>query len=537
MLEHLRARNLGLIEDAELNPGRGLTVVTGETGAGKTLLLGALRLLMGDAADSSVVGPFADAAQSDGLFLLEPVADAGDESEIAVSRVVPKNGRSRAYRDGVIVSADALSTELGDQVEIVGQHDQLRLRRASYVLSLVDSNLSSDGRELLEAYRKSWADLNVLLEEKATMGSSSHELARELDLLKHQTSEISRAALEPGEDESLERDSLRLRNASEIRDHLGTAADIVDQLGELSGELVSHLRKVGALDTGAADLAQQAETLSISISELSRDLSSNADDLVDDPEVLASIDDRLNLMGDLKRKYGKTVEEIIEFGREAANRLEKAEQLLSRSEVIDREIDQATSRATQAAASLTEARRSSANAIAKAARSHLTEVGLESSTLEIDIEPVELNSTGADRAKILFSSHDQLEAGPISKVASGGELSRLILAVSLATGSAHHATLVFDEVDTGVGGTTALSMGRKLAELSASKQVLCVTHLPQVAAFADTHYVVARDADRAQIRLVEGADRLEELSRMIAGLPESDRGQQAAKELLELSGK
>lgn len=530
MLEHLRARNLGLIRDAEIDPGAGLTVITGETGAGKTLLLGALRLLLGETSDPGVVGPFESAAQADGLFV------SGGE-ELGVTRVVPGDGRSRSYLDGAVASASALVERVGTLVEIVGQHDQLELRKPRHTLSLLDSNLDVAGREVLERYRQAWRLLQEKLDEAGRLGGTGEELARELDLLQHQHREITAAGFEPGDDVDLEQKENRLRNASAIREHLGAAIDAAAVIDETSSELVARLRKVEGLDPAATGLADAAESLAISATDLHRDLTGGIDDLVDDPAALAGIEDRLNLLGELKRKYGKTVDDILLFGKQAGERARDVEHLLARASTIGEEVEAATKSVEKEAASLTGARRSCADRICAQMTSHLAEVGLESASVKFNFEPVEPGGTGADRVEIHFASHTGLQPGPLTKVASGGELSRLILALSLSTSISTESTLVFDEVDTGVGGATALAMGKKLADLASGRQVLCVTHLPQVAAFADTHYVITRTETEATVTLVSGADRLEELSRMIAGLPESERGQQAAIELLELSGK
>lgn len=530
MLEHLRARNLGLIRDAEIDPGDGLTVITGETGAGKTLLLGALRLLLGETSDSGVVGPFDSDAQADGLFF-------SGEEELGVTRVVPGDGRSRSYLDGAVASATALVERVGKMVEIVGQHDQLELRKPRHTLSLLDSNLDVAGTRLLERYRQAWRHLQEKLDEAGHLGGTGGELARELDLLQHQHQEITAAGFEPGDDVDLEHKENRLRNASAIREHLGAAIDAVANIDETSSELVARLRKVEGLDPAASGLADAAESLAISATDLHRDLTSGIDDLVDDPAALAGIEERLNLLGQLKRKYGKTVDDILLFGKQAGERALEVEQLLARASSIGEEVEAAMKAVEKEAASLTAVRRACADRLCAEMTSHLAEVGLESASVKFHFDPVEPGASGADRVEIHFASHSGLQAGPLTKVASGGELSRLILALSLSTSPSTDSTLVFDEVDTGVGGATALAMGKKLADLAKERQVLCVTHLPQVAAYADTHYVIARNESEATVALVSGAARLEELSRMIAGLPESERGQQAAIELLELSGK
>ncbi len=519
---------MGVIRDAEIDPGPGLTVITGETGAGKTLLLGALRLLLGEAADSAVVGPFGDAAQADGVLL--------GEEEIGVSRIVPTEGRSRSYIDGAIASAEALGRRVGAFIEIVGQHDQLELRRRSHVLTLIDGSLDKQGQTKLKAYQAAWDGLLKKLEDERQIGGSGSELARELDLVRHQHREISTAGFEVGDEVDLQEKETRLRNAAEIKEHLEFAVRAAAAIDESAGELVSRMRKIGELDPSAAGLVESAESVSITASELTRDLNDSVEGLVEDPAELAAIEDRLTLLGDLKRKYGKTIDQILEFGSKAGDRARELEGLLTRASSIETELEHARQKVAEAAAELSEARKGASERLAEQIVDHLSEVGLDGATVEFGFEQVDPGSSGADRVEIRFASHGGLQPGPLGKVASGGELSRLILAISLATTASTTTTMVFDEVDAGVGGATALAMGRKLADLAHSRQVLCVTHLPQVAAFADVHYVIRRSGEEASIERLAGPARLEELSRMIAGLPESERGQQAASELLELSG-
>jgi len=529
MLEHLRARNLGLIREAELDPGPGLTVITGETGAGKTLLLGALRLLLGETSDASVVGPFDDSAQADGLFVTE--------SELGITRIVPGSGRSRSYLDGAVASVEALADRVGSLVEIVGQHDQLELKKPRHILSLLDAILDGEGQGILDTYHLAWRTLEQRLEEAAKLGGSDTELARELDLLQHQHKEIEDAGFAAGDDIALEQKEKRLRNAAEIREHLAAAVAAATTIDDASGELVSRMRKIESLDPGAGSLADAAESLAITATDLNRDLAGSVDDLVDDPAALSAIEERLNLLGNLKRKYGKTVDEVLAYGKGAGERAIEVECLLARASSIGAEVDDARAAVEQQARALSTARRTIADRISEEMVAHLREVGLDSATVTFHFDDAELGPSGADRVEIYFASHAGLQPGPLTKVASGGELSRLILAISLSTSMSAESTLVFDEVDTGIGGATALAMGRKLADLARGRQVLCVTHLPQVAAFADTHYVITRSDNEAAVARVSGTERLEELSRMIAGLPESERGQQAAVELLELSGK
>ena len=528
MLSHLRVRNLGVLEDAELDPSAAFTVITGETGAGKTLLLGALRLLAGEKARSDAVGPFGDDSQADGSFVTE-------SGEVGISRIVPREGRSRAYLEGALVSAPTLEERVRPLVEIVGQHDQLRIRRPATLLQLVDRALDEEGTRVRQAYHGAWEAYATARAAQEDLGGDLLALERELELVTHQAKEIELAGLHPDEDEMAEELASRLRNAEAIRAELTQALDNSAQMSDLAGEVVSSLRKVADLDPALEEGRAMAEAVSDEISELTRLLRDRADEAQLDPEGLAAAEERLTLLGDMKRKYGRTIVEVIEFGAAAADRSRSLSGLLERASTIEAEVAAARSGVEQCAGELRKRRTAAAEMIEKDAAGHLAGLGMPGSSIRLTLEEVEPGSSGADRVGVLFSSDDRLAAGRIEDVASGGELSRLVLALRLATNDDDIGTLVFDEVDAGVGGATALALGRKLADLARSTQVLCVTHLPQVAAHADTHYAVRRTGATAEVIRVDGQERLDELSRMLAGLPESAGGREAAAELLAVA--
>lgn len=527
MIDHLRVANLGVLEDATVDPSSGLTVITGETGAGKTLLVGGLRLILGGKANSDAVGPFGDKAQVDGLFVF------GDD-EIGVSRIVPKEGRSRAHLEGMIVSAATLGERLGTLVEIVGQHDQLSLARPAHLLETLDGVLDDEGKGAVDAYERAWASLQHALGKQRQLGGDQIELARELDLVRYQASEIMAAGLEVGLDEQMEGDVSRLRNVEEIREHLAETVRLAEEMAEMAGELVSRLRKVSELDRGLADLASAADGVAAAVGDLGHESRTSAEAIDADPARLEELEDRLTAIGDLKRKYGKTLDDVIAFGEQAERRAEELADLLDDADRIEALVDLARGDLRKCAADLHEKRTEAAESVGSVVHEHLKDLGLASARIEVEVREAEPGPSGADRISMQFASDSRLEAGDIASVASGGELSRLVLALRLATRAPGTDTLVFDEVDTGIGGRTALAMGAKLAELARSTQVLCVTHLPQVAAYADAHYVVDRpDGDAAIVRPVEGEERVEEIARMLAGLPDSEAGRTAAVELLD----
>lgn len=526
MLAHLRVRNLGILENAELEPSPGFTVITGETGAGKTLLLGALRLLTGEKGRNDVVGPFGADAQADGLLL-------DGDVELGVSRFLPREGRSRAYLEGALVSAPALVERVGPLVEIVGQHDQLRIRRPAALLGLVDRALDEAGKESQTMYRDSWASYAAATAAQESLGGDGPALERELDLATHEAREIESAGLAPDDDDKSEALASRLRNAEAIRDQLSAAVEAASAMSDRAGEIVSALRRVAELDTELAGGRDLAERVSEEITDIVHLLRDRVEDAREDPESLAVAEARLTLLGDLKRKYGKTIAEVIEFGAAAGDRARALTELLGRSSTIEAEVARAREQVDRLGVELSRARLRAIEAIQDAVAAHLVGLGMPAASLHVTLESTPPGPSGADRVAALFSSDARLAEGRIEDVASGGELSRLVLALRLATNAEEATTLVFDEVDAGVGGATALALGKKLAELARSTQVLCVTHLPQVAAHADTHYAVRRTGPSAEVVRVDGEELVEELSRMLAGLPESAGGRGAAAELLE----
>jgi DNA repair protein RecN (Recombination protein N) len=290
------------------------------------------------------------------------------------------------------------------------------------------------------------------------------------------------------------------------------------------------------LDQSLGDLADLGSELVEALSGLNTEVVRATTDLDHDPRELEYVEQRLALMADLKRKYGDDLDSVLTFGEAAANRVEELEGLLDQSDVIEQQLAAARAEIAGAAEVLRDHRRATGEYVAAGAVAHLRDLGFDDPVVAFEIVEREPGPEGADHVVLKFSSDRALEPGPISRIASGGELSRLILALRLAAGAGEAAVIAFDEIDAGTGGATALAMGRKLQMLARDRQVLCVTHLPQVAAFANSHFVVRRSANTATVEQLEGEQRLEELSRMLAGLPDSERGKAHAEELLRVAG-
>ena len=532
MLEELYVENLGIIRSARIEPGPGLVAVTGETGTGKTLLLGALALLRGDAARSDRIGPHGAEARAEGRFTIGP-------TETVVARRVAE-GKSRAYLDGAMVPAKALAERLDSLVEIVAQHEHVALGQESSVRRLVDGLLDAAGRKAESAYRDAWERLAGLRADRAALGGDPRALARDLDLARHQSGEISAAHLKAGEEDALKTTLGRLRHAGELIESLGSAAMALDDEGGAADSLRSALAQLdGAtrIDPALAELATRLRALVTEADELGRDLRGAADAIDHDPGALGAAEERAAVLGGLRRKYGATLDEVIAFGAEATERAARLEQLADRAATIAAEITAAEAAAQQAGEALAGHRRKAGDQLVKAARKHLIALGFRDPILTVDVDAAPPGPNGADRVRLLFASDSGLTPGPVGRVASGGELSRLVLAIRVAAGVADADVVAFDEIDAGVGGSTALAMGELLSRLAQGRQVLVVTHLPQVAAFADAHIAVERVGREAAVRRLEGDERIAEISRMLGGIGESNSGREHAAELLAVAAK
>lgn len=530
MLDELSVENLGIIERARIEPGPGLVAVTGETGTGKTLLLGALRLLRGDTARTDRIGPHGDEAHVEGRFLF------GDD-EVGVSRRVGAQ-RSRAYLDGAMVPARALEERLGPVVEIVAQHEHVGLGRPGSVRQLIDGLLDDEGQAARAAYAGVYRELTTLRAEAAEVGGDHRLLTREVDLLTHQATEIAAAGLSEDEEADLVSRLRRLRHAGEITEALGRAHGALDDdtgALELLRTGLHELRIAAKLDPDLGQSVTDLEGLIASAEELSAGIRAATADLDHEPGALRRDEERAGVIADLKRKYGASVTEVLEFGTAAADRAQRLRSMLERAEVIDAELVAVEGRAREAGRRLSELRRSTGARLATSATEILRSLGFRDPVIRFDFDEVDPGASGIDRIGLAFASDSGLQPGPVARVASGGELSRLVLAVRVAAGVAEAPVVAFDEVDAGVGGATALAMGRQLQTLSRGGQVLVVTHLPQVAAFADRHFVVERDGASASVRCVVGEDRVAELARMLGGLSDSEGGRLHAEELLELA--
>ena len=520
MLTELIVRNLGVIEEMELVLGGGMTAVTGETGAGKTLVVGAIDLLTGGRATGALVGPGAPEAEVEGRFV------TGD-SEVVLRRVIPADGRSRAYIDGHLATAAALE-ELGrDLVDLHGQHTHQSLLRGPIQRSVLDSFGAVETATMAGLVD----ELRAIEAGLAELGGDARARFRELDLLRHQLSEIDGAAIsDPDEDERLDRDESVLADATAHRQAaahamrlLGADSQASDGLGRAQAVLAGREPFTG--------LVSRIAEASAEIADIAAEARAYMEAITDDPAALAALRERRQLLAGLRRKYGSTLREVLDFRSETERRLDELEGYEARAATLESRRSEVSASLGAERARVLGERSEAAPRLAAAVESHLAELALGKARLTVDV-----GGDAGEQVSFRFAANPGHEPLPLSRVASGGELARTMLALRLVL-TAGPETLVFDEVDAGVGGTAARAVGGSLAALGRDHQVIVVTHLPQVAAHADQHLALEKTevagATQVGLRTVSGQDRLVELSRMLSGSPQSASALQHAEELLE----
>jgi DNA repair protein RecN (Recombination protein N) len=555
MITELRIADLGVISEAAVEPHPGLTVVTGETGAGKTMIVTGLGLLLGARADPSAVRRGSERARVEGRFscsdpaVATAVTEAGGEledGELLVARQVTAAGRSRAFLGGAQVPAPICARVIETLIAIHGQSEQVRLRSADRQRELLDRFAGESVADPLERYRQAWAERRSASTELDRLQAEAQRRAREIDLLRFGLSEIEAVAPEPGEDVRLAAEATRLQSADDLRlvaeQALVAVAGAEDEAGGALSE-VTEARKAlerSAADPLLADLARRLADAGYALAEVAGDLAGYLGDLEVEPGRLEQIAERRSRLSGLTRKYGSSVDEVLAWAATAAVRLTELEGGDERVGVLAARVSELDNELDSLVTVISAARRTAAAAFVDHVHPELTALALPHARLVFDVQRAELGPHGADQVELLFSANPGSEPQSLAKVASGGELSRIRLAleVVLAAGQSG-GTLVFDEVDAGVGGRVAVEIGRRLAQLARHSQVIVVTHLAQVAAFADRHYVVVKSDDgqvtTSGVQLVSDSERAAELARMMAGLETTDVALAHAGELVELA--
>lgn len=558
MIEELRIRDLGVIADTTLPLHPGLNVLTGETGAGKTMVVTALGLLLGARADPALVRSGARASAVDGLLRVAPdgeaarlTEEAGGELEddtLLLARSVPADGRARAWAGGRAVPVSVLGAVTEQEVTVHGQSDQLRLRSTAHQRALLDGYAGAEHAGLLETYREAFVERRRVRAELQAVEAQGRERAQEASMLRLALAEYDRVAPLDGEDEQLREEWERLAHADELQRAGAEALEALagDDDGTTPGAqgLLATARAALAAvrehDTAAAELADRVAELSYLVSDLGTDLAGYATGIDADPARLADVDARRADLAPLLRSHGDlpAARAWADASRTRLDELDDdglPQRLREQAEAAD-------ARLAELAGRLHRSRRDAATRLQREVTTELASLALGRARLQVDVSPTEPGPDGADEVVFLLASHSGAEPRALARSASGGELSRVMLAVEVVTTAQDPVgTYVFDEVDSGVGGEAAVEIGRRLARLARTGQVVVVTHLPQVAAFADHHLVVSKADDGtgtvSDVVAVTGEDRVGEIARMMAGLGSSSTAAAHARELLVTAGR
>jgi DNA repair protein RecN (Recombination protein N) len=547
VIDELHIRALGVIEEATVRLSPGLTVVTGETGAGKTMVVTALQLLLGARADTSLVRAGAPAALAEARVSPVPATAAdwaeGDD-ELVVSREIPADGRSRARINGRLAAVSALTDALGPTVEVHAQHEHVRLARPDVQRRLLDRFAGAGMSDALAGYRAAYDSWRAAARRAEQLSTASRERARDVDRYRYELDEIAAAAIDPDTDHDLDRRIELLEHAEEVAELVRQAAVALgsDGAGEPLGVALAALRRLPVDDDELTAAHQRVTALVEEATDLAAELRGRAESVDADPAALTSLRERQMVLRGLCRKYGDDLEEVLAYERRAAAELARLEADEAEGSDIEQQVAELAAAVDAAAADVTARRQVAAGDLGEVVAGHLADLGMPHARFRVDVAPLEEpGADGADRVTYLLAANPGEPERPVAQAASGGERSRVALAIEVALADVDDAeVLVFDEVDAGIGGATALAVGEKLARLAdggAGRQVLCVTHLAQLAAFADVHHVVEKslvDGRTVTTAREVGADeRVGELARMLGGDADAEAGRAHAAALLE----
>jgi DNA repair protein RecN (Recombination protein N) len=539
VLTLLRIKNLALVEELEWQIGPKFIAVTGETGAGKSIIIGALQLLLGERADKSLIRTGADLCTVEAVFsgddlrklnprLLESGVEPC-ENDLILKRTLSSTGTNRQFINGSPTTLSVLKN-LGDElVDLHGPHDHQSLLSPETQLSLLDSFARAEDQ--LDEYRRHYRELQTLLAEHAALSTAETAREQELDLLRHQINEIKSANLVADEEQEIEK---RYKLASNSKRLIELATAIANRLSEAEDSVLSQLaetqrllRELEKIDSSIAQFSSAHAASVIELSEIARALSTYAEKLDLDPQQLAALEQRVSLFETLKRKYGGSIAEVIGFGKRAAERMQKLNSRDAELARLAKEIENVRTHMNRAGEALHKLRTKCAPKLSENIRRNLRDLGFRQSEFEAKLDALDgPRPSGFDAVELLFSPNPGEPLKPLRVIASSGEISRLMLAIKSAL-AAHDAIplLVFDEIDTNVGGEIAHAVGAKMRTLGRDHQMICITHLPQVAAGASSHFVVTKDVTRGRtfsnLREVTGKARQEEIARMLGGKSES----------------
>lgn len=549
MIESLDISHLGVIESAHVDFGAGLTVVTGETGAGKTMVLSSLQLLLGARADAALVRSGADRLSVDGIFSVgEEVAARVEESgglveggELIVGRSVRAAGRSRAHLGSRPVPASVLTDIVGSMVTIHGQADQIRLTGEAAQRRALDQFGGEEHAAALEEYRAAFRNAVDVKHRLDSLRGDASERAEELEDLRAAIQQIEELDPVSGEEEDLVREAARLTNVEDLRALVGVSLGYLkgDDRGDFTGAVEAARHAYAQLDDAArfdeavAEFVGRARNQVLELEALADDVSAYLSRLDADPERLSQIHARRAAIKDVLRGRAADIEALLAWADEARCRIEELSSPGSDPETVERELAAAQERVLECGRRVTDSRTRLAQELAAGVNEELHALSMPDATLHIDCEPTKPTSNGCETVVFRLQPHPHAPARPLGQGASGGELSRVMLALELMLGRTEaSSTFIFDEIDAGIGGQTATEVGARLKKLAQTRQVIVVTHLAQVAAFGDQHLVIEKNDGTTKVREVSGDEREAELTRMMGGDPHSAAARRHASQVL-----
>ncbi|TSA55260.1 MAG: DNA repair protein RecN [Planctomycetaceae bacterium] len=554
MLTELNIKNFAIIDELEVSLTGGLNVITGETGAGKSIIIGAVGLLLGERASSDLIRSSAETATVEALFdisdkehLKEALRKSGfyDGNELVVKRIVARSGKNRVYINGNLSTLNMLSTLAESLVNISGQHEHQIILNAENHIDILDE--SGDILSLRSEFTNLYDEYQNLKSRLAELESLNRESEKRQEFLRFQLKEIEDAGIKVGEDLSLSREKNILSNAKRLAEYAaesyetlyGKGGSILEELGGT----IKNIKEIKKIDPDMKVSEQGLDSIFFSLEDIAFTLRDYLKDISFEPARLEEIEDRLEYLGRLKRKYGKTLEEVLETKKGVEEELNHISSLEEDIKIISEQIFSKEAFLLEKGKVLSQRRHEVAEVLKEALEGEIHALGMANTRFEVSFDKTvedKIGSKGIDIVEFYLSTNVGEELKPLNRIASGGELSRIVLAMKkVLAGTGAVDTIIFDEVDSGIGGAMAGVVGRKLQEVSKRHQVICITHLPQIACFGDSHFLVSKrvsgERTNTQISVLSESDRLNEITRMLSGLKMTEKTREHAREMLKAS--
>jgi len=548
MLTDLSIKNFAIIDSLHISFNGGLNILSGETGAGKSIIIDAVNLVLGGRASADLIRSGAEEASVEALFdvsalpgIIASLAESGIDAggELLLKRVISRSGKNRIFINGSLATLASLAEIACRLINIYGQHESQTLLKIDNHLQMLDSYASLNG--IKSEFAATYRSYKKIRERLAALESGARDAERQKDLLAYQLDEIGSAALIPKEDEELERElnlllhseKLLFKTQSAFELLYGAEASVLGTLGEVKGALT----EAAAIDTTLQPLCETVASAFLQIEDAALSLRDYSSRLESDPLRIQAVQDRLELIRKLKKKYGDTIEAILSAADAMATELAVLAEADLSLEELDAESERLQALMKQQGDQLSAGRKGAAERLRKALETEVHQLAMKHASFLVKIEPLpEPRESGFEKVEFLFSPNPGEEPKPLAKIASGGELSRIMLAMKQLHPESDVPTLVFDEVDTGIGGATSSMVGKKLKSVASRQQVLCITHLPQVAVYADSHYLVAKEIvagrTHTSLALLSAEEQIDEIARMLGGITVTGKSREHAAEML-----